>query len=59
MRKSYERAALEVIELGLTDIVTASQPTVKPTGPSEIFEQITAGTENMQDGGTSGIDWND
>lgn len=58
MRESYVRAELEVLELGFADIVTASEPTTESTGPNEVLEQIPSGIENMQGGGTSGIDWN-
>ena len=59
MSKRYERAELEVLWFAVEDVVTASDATTGGYGSAEdVPEQVPLGTENMQGGGTVGVDWN-
>ena len=58
MSKRYERAELEVLWFAVEDVVTASDATGGYGSAEDVPEQVPLGTENMQGGGTVGVDWN-
>ena len=59
MSKRYEKAELEVLYFAVEDVVTASDANEGYGSADDVPEKIPLGTENMQGGGSVGIDWND
>ena len=59
MNRRYEKAELEVLYFAVEDVVTASDANEGYGSADDVPEKIPLGTENMQGGGSVGIDWND